>query len=328
MKKALKTLTAAAALAFGLSGAALADKPTLKIGYINKMGDHPWFVAEELGARKRAQELGVGFISQDVQFDANLTITTLDTMIGDGVSGIAIVVPDRGIGPIVAAKAMAAGIPVIAVDDDFAFEDGTPVPYVGMNARSIGQRVGEELANIYKAENWGRRNVRVVSIEDRTADTCMQRSRGAEEAFLNAVPEFNRANLLRVAYDNTMVNAIDVMTTTLTAHPDATHWVFYSCNDDGVLGAARALENSGYAPEEGLGIGIDGSRACDAFGGGVPSGFRGTMWLNSANHGAVAVELLVRAAVEGGEMPLATYADPEFITAENFETTYKAKLCR
>jgi len=315
------------ALLFSAMLAAPAHAQNIKIGYINKMGDHPWFVAEELGARKRAQELGVGFSSQDVQFDANLTITTLDTMIGDGVSGIAIVVPDRGIGPIVAAKAMAAGIPVIAVDDGFTFEDGTPVPYVGMNARSIGQRVGEELANIYKAENWGRKNVRVVSIEDRTADTCMQRSRGAEEAFLNAVPEFNRANLLRVAYDNTMVNAIDVMTTTLTAHPDATHWVFYSCNDDGVLGAARALENSGYAPEEGLGIGIDGSRACDAFGGRRPSGFRGTMWLNSANHGAMAVELLVKAAREGSEIPLVTYAEPEFITAANF-ARYKEKLCR
>jgi len=130
-----------------------------------------------------------------------------------------------------------------------------------------------------------------------------------------------------VAYDNTMVNAIDVMTTTLTAHPDATHWVFYSCNDDGVLGAARALENSGYAPEEGLGIGIDGSRACDAFGGRRPSGFRGTMWLNSANHGAMAVELLVNAAREGSEIPLATYAEPEFITAVNF-ARYKEKLCR
>ena len=35
-----------------------------------------------------------------------------------------------------------------------------------------------------------------------------------------------------------------------------------------------------------MGIGIDGSRACDAFGSGKPTGFRGTMWLNSANHGA------------------------------------------
>ena len=59
-----------------------------------------------------------------------------------------------------------------------------------------------------------------------------------------------------------------------------------------MLGAARALENAGYTADQGMGIGIDGSRACDAFGSGKPIGFRGTMWLNSANHGALAVELL------------------------------------
>jgi len=320
------TLTATAVLIMAVLASASAQN--LKIGFINKIGDHPWFVAEVEGAKRKAQELGVDFISQDVQFDANLTITTLDTMIGDGVAGIAIVVPDRGIGPIIAAKAASAGIPIIAVDDGFTFEDGTAVPYVGMNGRNIGQKVGEELARIYQAEGWAGKSVKVVSLEDRKTDACMQRNIGAEEAFLTQIPEFNPANILRVAYDNTMVNAIDVMTTTLIAHPNITNWVFYACNDDGVLGAARALENSGYDAAEGLGIGIDGSRACDAFGGGMPSGFRGTMWLNSANHGSVAVELLVKAARDGADIPLATYTNPEFITMENFRTTYRARLCR
>ncbi|WP_299846031.1 substrate-binding domain-containing protein [uncultured Paracoccus sp.] len=321
-----KGLTALALVLAGMTGPALAED--LKIGFINKMGDHPWFVAEVAGAKAKAEELGAGFVSQDVQFDANLTITTLDTMIGDGVDGIAIVVPDKALGPVVAAKAKEAGIPLIAVDDDITFEDGSPVPYVGMNAKNIGVAVGTELAAIYNAEGWADKNVRVVSIEDRKADTCMQRNMGAEEAFLKGVPGFDPANIIRVAYDNTMVNSIDVMTTTLTGNPEVTNWVFYSCNDDGVLGAARAMENAGYTADQGLGIGIDGSRACDAFGGGTPSGFRGTMWLNSANHGRDAVAALVAAAKDGTELPLATYSDPEFINAENFETTYKAQLCK
>jgi len=300
----------------------------IKIGYINKMGDHPWFVAEVAGAKAKAEELGVGFVSQDVQFDANLAITTLDTMIGDGVQGIAIVVPDLALGPVVAARAKEAGIKLIAVDDNISYEDGSPVPYVGLNAKNIGNAVGRELAAIYAAEGWADKSVKVVSIEDRKADTCMQRNQGAEEAFLAATPGFDPANILRVAYDNTMVNAIDVMTTTLTANPDATHWLFYACNDDGVLGAARAMENAGYTADQGIGIGIDGSRACDAFGGGTPSGYRGTMWLNSANHGADAVAALVAAIKDGTDLPMATYSDPELINAANFETTYKAKLCQ
>ncbi len=321
---ALKCLTLLALTA----GTATAFAEDIKIGYINKMGDHPWFVAEVAGAKAKAEELGASFVSQDVQFDANLTITTLDTMIGDGVKGIAIVVPDKALGPVIAAKAKKAGIPLIAVDDDITYEDGSPVPYVGMNAKNIGLKVGEQLAAMYNSEGWKDKKVMVASIEDRKADTCMQRNMGAEEAFLKGVPDFDKANILRVAYDNTMVNSIDVMTTTLTAHPDVTNWVFYSCNDDGVLGAARAMENANYAPDQGLGIGIDGSRACDAFGGGKASAFRGTMWLNSENHGSTASALLVAAIKDGKELPIATYTDPEFINPANFETTYKAKLCK
>ena len=316
--------TAAAVVALAVPFAAQADD--VKIGYIHKMGDHPWFVAEVAGAAMAAENGGASFVSQDVQFNADLTVTTMDTMIGDGVDGIAIVVPDRALGPVVAARAKEAGIPLIAVDDDITFEDGTAVPYVGMNAHNIGLSVGRELARLYNEEDWANKEVRVVSIEDRKADTCMQRNRGAEEAFMEGVPGFNPDNIIRVAYDNTMVNSIDVMTTTLTANPTATNFVFYSCNDDGVLGAARAMENAGYTADQGLGIGIDGSRACDAFGNGRASGYRGTMWLNSGNHGRVAVELLLASIKDGTELPLTTYTDPEFITLANFGD-YQERLC-
>lgn len=321
----MRTLLLAAAAAVAMAGGASAAD-AVKFGYINKMGDHPWFVSEVKGAKDKAGTLGADLLVQDVQFNADLTITAMDTMIGDGVKGIAIVVPDKGLGPVVAEKAKAAGIPLVAVDDDIYFQDGTMVPYVGMNAKNIGTAVGKELARIYKEEGWDKQEVRIASIEDRKADTCMQRNQGAEEAFLAAVPEFSKDNIVRVAYDNTMVNSIDVMTTTLTAYPQVTHWIFYSCNDDGVLGAARALENSGYKPEQGLGIGIDGSRACDAFGAGKPSGFRGTMWLNSESHGATAIALLYDAAVNHKPLPTTTYTTPEFINPANF-AQYKDRLC-
>jgi L-arabinose transport system substrate-binding protein len=318
------TTTALTAAGIALAGAAAAQE--VKFGYINKMGDHPWFVSEVAGAQAAADELGAELLVQDVQFNSDLTITAFDTMVGDGVQGIAIVVPDRALGPVIAEKAAAAGIPLIAVDDDIYDNDGNMLPYVGMNAENIGNAVGRELARIYLEEGWAEHEVRIASIEDRKADTCMQRNQGAEEAFLAEVPGFSKDNIVRVAYDNTMVNSIDVMTTTLTAYPQVTHWIFYSCNDDGVLGAARALENSGYKPDQGLGIGIDGSRACDAFGAGKPSGFRGTIWLNSESHGATAVALLYDAAVNGKTLPTTTYTSPEFINPANFDK-YKDRLC-
>ena len=177
--------------------------------------------------------------------------------------GIAIVVPDKALGPVVAKKAKDAGIPLIAVDDDITYKDGSPVPYVGIDALTTSaSRWARRSRGSVKAEGWDKdwSNVRVGSVEDQKADTCMRRNQGAEEAFLAAFPDFPKENIVRIPYDNTMVNAIDVVATTLTANPAVERWIFFSCNDDGVLGSVRATENAGDGARPGvIGIGIDGS---------------------------------------------------------------------
>ncbi len=49
------SLAAAACLTL----ATLAHADEIKMGYINKMGEHPWFVAEVGGAKAEASKLGV-----------------------------------------------------------------------------------------------------------------------------------------------------------------------------------------------------------------------------------------------------------------------------
>lgn len=320
MKKTLKACllaaSAAAIAALAANGAGAQDK--MKFGYINKMGDHPWFVREVQGAKDKAAELGVELLVQDVQFDANLAVTTFDTYVGDGVKGIAVVVPDRALGPVVADKAKAAKIGLVAVDDDITAADGSPVAYVGLNALNIGKQVGGEIARLMKEEGWDKdlSKVRIGSIEDQKADTCMRRNQGAREALIAAIPGAD-ARIVSIPYDNTMVNAIDVVSTTLTSNPDAEKWVFFSCNDDGVLGGVRATENAGMAAADVIGIGIDGSRSCEAFASGQPTGFRGTMWLDSAKHGAAAVQALVDNA-NGKPMAKEYFQDATLINTANF----------
>ena len=113
-----KSLARVATLSFvGLAAAIAVSTPTkaddVKMGYINKMGEHPWFVSEVAGAKAEAGKLGVNLMTQDVQFDANLALTTFDTMVGDGVKAIAIVVPDKALGPVVAEKAPATLAPTV-----------------------------------------------------------------------------------------------------------------------------------------------------------------------------------------------------------------------
>lgn len=329
MKSAVRIcLMAAAAAAVALVAQGAGAQDRVKFGYINKMGDHPWFVREVEGAKAKAAELGVDLLVQDVQFDANLAVTTFDTYVGDGVKGIAVVVPDRSLGPVVADKAKAAKIGLIAVDDDIVAADGTPVAYVGINALNIGKQVGDEIARVVKAEGWDKdlSKVRVGSIEDQKADTCMRRNQGAQEALVAAIPDI-KSRIISIPYDNTMVNAIDVVSTTLTANPDAEKWIFYACNDDGVLGGVRATENAGMKPESVIGIGIDGSRSCEALGAGAPTGFRGTMWLDSAKHGAAAIQALYD-QVNGKEMQKEYFQDATLISGENFAQFKDALGCK
>jgi L-arabinose transport system substrate-binding protein len=326
-QKSSACVVSALSFAGAIASLTPANADDVKMGYINKMGEHPWFVSEVAGAKSEAGKLGVNLMTQDVQFDANLALTTFDTMVGDGVKAIAIVVPDKALGPVVAEKAQKAGIRLIAVDDDIYTSDKKMVPYVGMNAETIGRQVGAELARLYKAEGWDKvSDVRIGSIEDQKADTCMRRNRGAEAAFLEAVPSFDKSNIVRISYDNHMESAVTAVTTTLTAHPEAKHWIFYSCNDDGVLGGVRATENQGFAPSDVIGIGIDGSRACDAFGAGKPTGFRGTMYIDSAKEGAQAIELLYASVKNDTALPVTTYVSADLITADTFPS-YKDKLC-
>jgi L-arabinose transport system substrate-binding protein len=324
-------LVAAALMASVTAGATAAQaQEPLKFGYINKMGDHPWFVREVEGAKAKAKELGVELNVQDVQFDANLAVTTFDTYVGDGVKGIAVVVPDRNLGPVFSDKAKAAGIELIAVDDDITFKDGTPVPYVGLDALSIGHQVGAEIARQVVELGWDKdfSAVRVASIEDQKADTCMRRNQGAQEGFLKALPGFPKDQILSVPYDNTMVNAIDVMSTTLTANPGGEKWIFWSCNDDGVLGGVRATENAGIDPAQVIGVGIDGSRSCEAFGGGKPTGFRATAWLDSAKHGSAAIQALYDKVQNNKPLEATYYQDATLISAANFDEMKSVLGCK
>lgn len=322
-----RNLTAVTALTCAaLTGTVLAQDGDLKFGYINKMGDHPWFVSEVAGAEARAAELGAGLMHQDVQFDADLTITAFDTMVADGVAGIAIVVPDVALGPVIADKAAAAGIPIVAVDDDIYFADGTPVPYVGIDAFNIGRQVGAELVTLYNQAGWAESDaiVRIASIEDQKIETCMKRNHGAEAAWMEAFPDWSSDDILNIPYDGTMVSAVDAMSTVLTGNPEVTNWIFWACNDDGVLGGVRALENAGYDADAGFGIGIDGSRGCDGLQ--SSAGFHGTMWFDSATHGATGIQVLYDHVVNGVPMPTEPMMMPAiYVTRDNFDE-YREKL--
>ncbi len=304
----------------GSSAAAKITNP--KIAFLTKHLDNPWFVTETGGAKKQATKLGVKLTVQDLQFDANLALTAVDTVIGAGTKGIIIVVPDQKIGPSVITKAQAAHIPIMAVDDTIKDANGNPAPFVGFDAPKLGDQVGSLVADLYTKAGWASDSskvVRAASIEQQTLTVCQQRTDASTAAFLKKLPNFGDSNVMHIAYDGTLNGSLNVMSTVITAHPNVTNWLFWSCNDDGVLGAIRALENRQVPANRAIGVGLGGNLTCGEFQKPQVTSFAATAYVDSGTEGITALQEMYDAIVNGKSIPTSTLVPPTMVTRDNYK---------
>ncbi len=286
------------------------DQP-IKIGYVVKHLDNPWFVSETGGAKDLAQKMGVDLTVQDVQFDTNLALSTMDTMISAGVQGFLIVVPEQKLGPAVMEKAAKANLPLIAIDDEISDAAGRPAPFTGFDAPSIGKQVAAMAVQQYKDRGWANKagiKVGAINIEFASLDVCRQRTDASTATWKSMLPDFAANQIIVSPYDGTLNNAITTFADTITAHPDITNWVLWSCNDDGVLGAVRALEQAKVAPENIIGIGLGAHLACDEWAKPNKTGFSGAIYIRAASHGEFALANMVNHLKYGIPIPLRTIA--------------------
>ena len=150
----IRTLCCAAlaASALSLSSALLAGDP-VKIGFLVKQAEEPWFQTEWVFAEKAAKDKGFELIKIAVP-DGEKTLSAIDSLAANGAQGFVICPPDVGLGPAIMAKAKANGLKVIAVDDRFVDANGKfmeEVPYLGMAAFEVGQKQGN--AMVAEAKN-------------------------------------------------------------------------------------------------------------------------------------------------------------------------------
>jgi L-arabinose transport system substrate-binding protein len=290
----------------------------LTFAYLSKQADVPYFV-EQLGAAKaKAKELGVELKTQDLQLDTGLALDTMDTLISQGVDGIVIVVPDQKIGPAVIRKAEQADVPLIASDDVIVDSDGKPAPYVGLDNGAVGGQAGKAVADLFADASWSGDTsaIGIASVELQSLDVCNERTDGAKKAFFDANPQFPDDQLVAVPYDGSTNKAIDSMTTVITGHPQYKHWLIWSCNDAGVQGAVRALERAGIKGDAAIGVGLDGSLACDEFKRGGTS-FAASIYLDPKNEGTTAVQELHDFHTKGTELPPRVDFPGTLVTKDN-----------
>ncbi len=301
--------------------AAVADK--VKIGFLVKQPEEPWFQYEWRGADKAAAQYGFETIKLGVA-DGEKVMAAIDNLAVAGAQGFVICTPDVQLGPAIMARAKQKGLKVVTVDDQFLTKGKimTEVPYVGMSASRIGRAQGEALFAEMKKRGWSIDDVGVCAITFEELDTARERTSHSIDALKSAgIPE---ARIFKVPQKTTDIpGSFDAANILLTQKPDVKRWLILGMNDSAVLGAVRAMEGRGFGPDTAIGIGINGTDCIDELRKSKPTAFFGSMLVSAPSEGFISAEMLYKWIKEGVEPPLDTRTDGILITRENFEEILK-----
>jgi L-arabinose transport system substrate-binding protein len=311
--RSLPALGAAAVLLAAFAGTACSSGNTApgkpKVTFLlRSQGGTTYFQQVAVGANEQAAKLGVDL---SVQFtdSSDQQLSEVDAAIAAGAKGLIVTVQDPAIGPAIANKAKAANVSLLASPDPFKDASGAAVPVVTLDGRKVGADVGTEMAKLYRDSGWSSaagRAVRVASIDLPKVSTCNDRTDGARDAFLAAAPGFDKADILHFDYDGTLTSANDTMSAALSNHRDVTDWLVWSCNDEGVVGAIKALANAGIGADRTIGVGVGANLACDQWKTGRAGAYRAAIALDPKDNGRIAVQTMYEHLTGKGPLPPVT----------------------
>ena len=318
MKKALRVLAAAVALS-SLSSIVSAEE--VKIGFLVKQAEEPWFQTEWAFAEKAGKEHGFTVIKIAVP-DGEKTLSAIDSLAANGAKGFVICPPDVSLGPAIVAKAKVNGLKVMAVDDRFVDAKGNfmeDVPYLGMAAFEVGQKQGAAMAAEAKKRGWDWKDTYAVINTFNELDTGKKRTDGSIKSLEDAgIP---KDHILTAALKTLEVpGSMDATNSALVKLPSgAKNLIIGGMNDNTVLGGVRATESAGFKAANVIGVGINGTDAIGELKK-ADSGFFGSM-LPSPHIEGYNTALAMYEWVTTGKEPAKYTAMDEvtLITRENFK---------
>ncbi len=286
---------------------------------IYKAGDQEWFIQEGEAAKAAVEEAGGKFIYVDAKMNAEEYLKAIDNAIANNASGVVTCIPDQQLSQAAVDKFTEANIPVVAADDALQLEDGTKIaPWVGINAYVIGEANGEWMAN-YAIDNnlIGDPEMAVLILTMDTVSSCVPRAEGEYAKFLEILPDFDTNKIFKADYNGETDKGFNAAQAVFTAHPEYTKWLVMGANEEGTVGAVRALEQAGLDKESCV-IGLGGYLAKDEFRKEGGSAMKAAAYFSSDAVGRGSVEVLLK-LINGEEVGQETAVDAIIVTPENFE---------
>ncbi|WP_040263306.1 substrate-binding domain-containing protein [Pseudomonas massiliensis] len=310
----------ATATALSWAGQALAADP-VKIGFLVKQPEEPWFQTEWAFAEKAAKDKGFTLLKIAVP-DGEKTLAAIDSLAANGAKGFVICAPDVSLGPAIVAKAKANDLKVMAVDDRFVDAKGNfmeDVPYLGMAAFEVGQKQGAAMATEAKNRGWDWKDTYAVINTYNELDTGKKRTDGSVDALRKAgMPEDHIVFAPQKTLD--VPGSMDATNSALVKLPSAAkNLIIGGMNDNTVLGGVRATESAGFKAANVIGIGINGTDAIGELKK-PESGFFGSMLPSPHIEGERTATMVFEWVTTGKEPPKYTAMDEvTLITRANFK---------
>jgi L-arabinose transport system substrate-binding protein len=275
-----------AAMALATIGCAQAKDP-VRIGFLVKQAEEPWFQDEWRYAEQAAKDKGFTLVKIGIP-NGEKMIAAIDNLAAQKVQGFVICAPDVKLGKAVERAAKRHDMKVISVDDRLIDGTGAPIasiPHMGISGYEIGKQVGLGLVAEMKARGWKPSEVGLMRVAYDQLPTGRERTMGAIDALKAAgYPAANVVDAPQAKTDTE--SAFNAANIAFTKQPQFKKWISVGLNDEAVLGAVRAAEGRGMRADAMIGIGIGGSKtAQNEFTKPQPTGFFGTVMISPKRHG-------------------------------------------
>ena len=315
MKKTLAIVLALALVLCALT--AVAESKGMIYG-IYKAGDQTWFIDEGAAAEAAAKEAGYDFTFVDAKMSPEEYLRAIDNAIANNAAGVVTCIPDQTMSQAAVDKLVEAGIPVVAADDALQTTDGTKIaPWVGINAYVIGEANGAWIAEYAKANNLvDDPECALLIMTMDTVSSCVPRAEGEYDKFTELCPEFDTAKIYKADYDGTTDKGNTAAAAVFTAHPEITKWLVTGANEEGTIGALRALESAGLDGESCV-VGLGAYMAKDEWKKEGESAMKAAAYFSSLSVGAGSVEVLLQ-IIDGQEVTMETAVDAVVVTPETY----------
>ena len=210
---------------------------------------------------------------------------------------------------------------MVAADDALEDADGNKLaPWVGINAYVIGEANGEWLAN-YAKENdlLDKEDTGVLIMTMDTVSSCVPRAEGEFAKFTELCPDFPEDRIFFADYDGTTDKGNTASAAVFTANPQIKTWLVTGANEEGTIGACRALETQGLDADAcvvGLGAYMAKDEWNDKGADGTP--MKAAAYFSSLQVGEGSVDVLMQ-ILNGEEPEMETAVDAIVVTPDDYK---------